>query len=416
VSASGAAVPDVVELCRELVAIPSVGDRDGEAAVVAYLESLFAGLSGCDVRVVEPAPGRPSLIVEVTGPLPGPTLLFNGHCDTVSETPGWTRPVHGAPLEGDRLYGLGSTDMKGGVAAIVCATLAVLAAGGPRAGTLRLAATADEDAGMQLGVPWLASRGLLDADAAIVAEPAGVERDFQQLVVATRGYSYVEVEVVVPKLAHASRYDPTRPHAVAVAADLIGAIERELRPGSVEHPLFPMGSTVVAGYEFAGGEALGRLAERARFSVGARLLPGVRGEEFMEQLTAFIGARARGAQVVVTPIAVSPFATGMEVVGDHPLVVLARAAVRSAGYPPPPLGGMSGFSEGAYLAARGIPTLPALGPGRAALAHGPDEFVTASSLRAAVSIYGELIAEILRPGSPIAPAARPPSAGTGPQR
>jgi acetylornithine deacetylase/succinyl-diaminopimelate desuccinylase-like protein len=63
---------------------------------------------------------------------------------------------------------------------------------------------------------------------------------------------------------------------------------------------------------------------------------------------------------------------------------------------------MTGFSEGAFLAARGIATLPALGPGRGALAHGPDEFVTASSLRAATAIYGELIAEILRPGSPIA--------------
>jgi succinyl-diaminopimelate desuccinylase len=327
------AVPDVVDLCRELVAIPSVGDRDGETAVVASLAPRFEGLPGCEVRVIEPAPGRPNLIVDVVGPQPGPTLLLNGHSDTVSETPGWTRSVHGALMEGDRLYGLGSSDMKGGVAGIVCATLAVIAAGGPPAGTLRLAVTADEDAGMQWGVPWLAARGLLDADAAIVAESAGIERDFERLAVATRGYSYVEVDVAVAKLAHASRYDPRRPHAVAVAADLIGAIERELRPRPGEHPLFPMGPTVVAGYEFAGGEALGRLAEHARFSVGARLLPGVRGEQFMEQLTAFVVERVHGAEVTVTPVAVSPFATGMELVPQHPLVALATAAVQSTGYP-----------------------------------------------------------------------------------
>jgi succinyl-diaminopimelate desuccinylase len=396
------AVPDVAELCRSLVAIPSVGDRDGETAVVAHLAPLFAGLAGCDVRVIEPAPGRPSLLVDVRGPQPGPTLLLNGHSDTVSATPGWTRPVHGAQPEGDRLYGLGASDMKGGVAAIVCATLAVIAAGGPAAGNLRLAVTADEDAGMQWGVPWLAAEGLLDADAAIVAESAGIERDFERLAIASRGYGYVEVEVIVPKLAHASRYDPQRPHAVAVAADLVGAIEGELALEPAEHPLFPMGPTVVAGYEFTGGEALGRLAEHARFSVGARVLPGGRGEQVLERLAAFVQSRARGAQVTVTPVALSPFATGMELAPEHPLATLATAAVQSAGYPSPPPGGMTGFSEGAFLAARGIPTLPALGPGRGALAHGPDEFVTVSSLRAAVAIYDELIAAILRPGSPIA--------------
>ena len=67
-------------------------------------------------------------------------------------------------------------DMKGGVAAIVCATVALAAAGGPAAGTLVLAVTADEDAGMRWGVPWLAGHGRLGADAAIVAEAAGVDR------------------------------------------------------------------------------------------------------------------------------------------------------------------------------------------------------------------------------------------------
>ena len=96
----------------------------------------------------------------------------------------------------------------------------------------------------------------------------------------------------------------------------------------------------------------------------------------------------------------------MELDAGHPLARLASEAVAAAGYPMPPVAGMSGFSEGAFLAARGIPTLPALGPGRAPLAHGPDEWVSASSLRAAVEIYRRLIDEILRPGSPIAVAGR----------
>jgi succinyl-diaminopimelate desuccinylase len=393
-------------LCRDLIRLPSVGERDGEAAVVNHLAGLLGRTSTARVEVIEPAPGRPSLLCAVPGRASGPTLLLNGHADTVLDGPGWTFDPYAAECDGDRIYGLGASDMKGGVAAIVCATLAVAAAGGPAAGRLLLAVTADEDAGMQWGVPWLADHDRLGADAAIVAEAAGSTADFDSLALASRGYGYVEIEIATPARAHASRYDPFAPHAVALAADLIGALEREFRPSPQVHPLYPAGPTVVAGYEFGGGEALGRLPERARFSVGVRLLPGGDGTTLMRELSAFVHARAGGASTQITPVAVSPFASGMELDAGHPLAELASDAVVAAGYPVPAVAGMSGFSEGAFLAARGIPTLPALGPGRAPLAHGPDEWVSGSSLRAAVEIYRRLIDEVLRPGSPIAVRAR----------
>jgi acetylornithine deacetylase/succinyl-diaminopimelate desuccinylase-like protein len=393
-------MPDVVDICRALVRIPSVGDRDGESAVVAYLHDLL-DVAGVRLEVVEPAPGRPSLIATLDSGRPGPTLLLNGHTDTVSETPGWTHDPYGGELADGRVWGLGSMDMKGGVAGIVAATLAVAAGGGPACGRLVLAATADEDAGMEWGVPWLADQGVLDADAAIVAESAGDRHDFEDLRIASRGYGYVEVEVRRGKLAHASQYDPAQPHAVATAAALVTAIEHDFRPQPREHPLYPGGPTVVAGYEFSGGEALGRLAEHATFSVGARLLPGGDGETFLADLTAFVRERADGCDVEVRPVATSPFARGMEIAPEHPLVQLAVDAVQRAGYPRPRVGATSGFTEGAFLAARGIPTLPALGPGRSPLAHGPDEWVSVEALRRSVAIYLDLIGRLLAPGSPL---------------
>ena len=410
-AASDATGPDVVELCRELIRLPSVGERDGETAVVSRLAAILSGCGTAAVEIIEPVPGRPSLVCTVGGRAPGPTLLLNGHADTVVDGPGWTRAPHGAERHGDRIYGLGAADMKGGVAALTRATLEVAAAGGPAAGSLVLAVTADEDAGMQWGVPWLVRHGRLRADAAIVAEPAGTDADFDRLAVACRGYGYAEIEVGTAGLGHASRYQRDRPHAVAVAAELVGALEREFRPSPAAHPLYPAGPTVVAGYEFGGGEALGRLPERARFSVGARLLPGGDGESFMAELEAFVIRRAAAlspaASVVATPVAVSPSAAGMELAAGDPLVGLASEAVVAAGYPPPLPAGMSGFSEAAFLAAAGIPTLPALGPGLLALAHGPDEWVGVPSLRAAVAIYRRLIGAILGPGSPISRAPQP---------
>jgi acetylornithine deacetylase/succinyl-diaminopimelate desuccinylase-like protein len=135
--------------------------------------------------------------------------------------------------------------------------------------------------------------------------------------------------------------------------------------------------------------------------VGTRLLPGGDGETFLADLTAFVRERAGGCEVEVRPVAVSPFARGMEIAPDHPLVELAIEAVQRAGYARPRVGGTSGFTEGAFLAARGIPTLPALGPGRSPLAHGPDEWVGVEALERSVSIYLDLIAALLRPGSPL---------------
>ncbi len=396
------AVPDVVDLCRALVRAPSVGDVHGEAAVVAELVRCFAGVAGCAVEIVEPAPGRPSLLCTLDSGRPGPTVLLNGHADTVAPGEGWTHDPYGGRVDHRRLWGLGASDMKGGLAAIACATLRLAARGGPPAGRLLLAATADEDAGMAWGVPWLAARGLLDADAAIVAEACGVATDFDALPIAVRGYAYVEVEVRSPPHAHASLYDPARPHAVAVASELVLAIERELRPAPTTHPLYPGGPTVVAGYELAGGEALGRLPERATFSVGARLLPGADAPAFLDELAAFARARASGCEIVVRPCEPSPFAPGMELDPAHPLVSLASAAVQAVVGAGPAVGGWPGFSEAAFLAARGIPTLPALGPGLIALAHGPDEWVGVEALRRAVAVYDDLLDRLLRPDTPIA--------------
>ena len=138
-----------------------------------------------------------------------------------------------------------------------------------------------------------------------------IDRRFRSAdALASRGYGYVEIEITTPGLAHASGYDPAAPHAVAVAANLIGALERDFRPSPAVHALYPAGPTVVAGYEIGGGEALGRLPERARFSVGVRLLPGGDRTTLMRELTAFVDARTGDASARITPVAVGPFADG----------------------------------------------------------------------------------------------------------
>lgn len=404
--------PDAVTLCRELVAIPSISGDGAEIEVVAHLRELMAR-AGADVEVHELRPGRPNLLATFASSRPGPTLLLNGHVDVVSigDPDLWTHAPFGAEVADGRIWGRGSADMKGGVAALAAAALRVAAAGGPAAGRLVFSATADEDGEGEWGIPAMVEAGLIDADAAIVAEPAGMTRDFETVTIATRGFAFLQVELETPPLGHASGYTSERPHAAALAARLVTAIEAEFRPQPVIHAWYPDGPTVIAGDELHGaGDGVGLLPERARLTLALRLLPGAREETLLDEVDAFVAPRIPAgyrARVGFRDGVARTWAPPLELAHEHPLAQLAMGAVRHHGYPDARFAGWPAFSEGAFLAAAGIPTLPALGPGQICHCHQPDEHVAVASVEAAAAIYEQLIGEILAADSPI--AARPGS-------
>ena len=110
-------------LTRWLVSIPSVNPvLESGGAGEAHIASACAELLedwGFDTSLTEPAPGRPNVVGRLDGT--GPTLLLNGHLDTypIGVRTSWSDdPLSGAIRDG-RLFGRGSADMKGGVAALV---------------------------------------------------------------------------------------------------------------------------------------------------------------------------------------------------------------------------------------------------------------------------------------------------------
>ena len=178
---------DPIVLLKELVAIDSVNPSlvagaAGEGAIARRLAGMM-GAAGMTVTLEESAPGRPNAIGVVEGRAPGRTLMFCGHIDTVGVS-GMTRPFD--PVErGGRLYGRGSQDMKGGVAAMVAAA-AKIAASGLERGRLVVACVTDEE-WKSIGADALVRNW--PADAAIVTEPTDL-----QIGVAHKGFGWVEVE------------------------------------------------------------------------------------------------------------------------------------------------------------------------------------------------------------------------------
>jgi len=189
---------------RDLVATDSINPSlvptaVGEAAV-AEVTARHMRTAGLSVETYEPQPGRPSVVGRLKGEGSGPTLMLNAHFDTVG-IDGMNAPFD--PVEEDgKLFGRGSYDMKGALAACIEAAAILEDEGSPLSGDLLVAAVADEEYA-SIGTADLIdrrARGELPFDAAIVTEPSSL-----QVCVAHRGFTWVEI-VTTGRAAHGSRF------------------------------------------------------------------------------------------------------------------------------------------------------------------------------------------------------------------
>jgi acetylornithine deacetylase len=161
---------ELVDLAGALIRIPSF--KTEETPVALFLEEFFRP-RGYDVELQEIEPGRFQTIATLRGTGGGASLMLNGHTDINALTMRWTRDPWTPTLEGDRLYGHGVQNMKGGLASIIMTAEAIRRSGVRLAGDLVVACVAGETQGGE-GTHALLERGLR-TDAAVVAEPFGAD-------------------------------------------------------------------------------------------------------------------------------------------------------------------------------------------------------------------------------------------------
>jgi acetylornithine deacetylase len=385
---------EVIDLTRRLIAAPSEnlpGDETAPAEVVTDALAVF-GLPAPTVVAAEPH--RPNLLVRIDGARPGPHLGLCGHLDTkpVGEAAGeWRTDPFVATTDGDRLYGLGSTDMKGAVAAMVLAGAAFASVADRAAGSLTLIFTADEEYGSTKGAEFLVKSNALDVDAIVLGEASGVHSDWEAIRIVSRGFSGFKVTVHGTQM-HSSISDVMPSvNAVEAMGHVLAGMRRALHVRYPPHPLCPNGPTINIGVRAQGGVGYGVLPGYAEFWSDIRTTPGMTQDVLkadVEDALERLRPEALGAEVAMV------FAPGLgwlaptEVPPDHPMVRACHLAAAEILGESPPLGAFPGASDAwPFQGMGGIPTIAGFGPGLLPLAHGPNEWVSQTAVIQASKIY-----------------------------
>lgn len=362
---------DALDLAQTLVRLDTAGPDTQERAAVDLLAPLLAG-AGFRVAVHAMAPGRPSLVAHYAGD-GGAPLVLSGHLDTVPVgTAPWRHGAFSGTVEGGRLHGRGSTDMKAGVAALVTAALAHAAAGGGRA--LALVLTAGEETGC-LGASHLAALGALPrAGGIVVAEPTG-----NRVGIGHRGALWLEATYAGIG-AHGATPHLGR-NAIYAAAEGIGRCRAERFAGG-DDPL--LGAMTLNVGTMRGGVAVNSVPDEAAFTLDLRTtVPGSHAG-LVRRFAELLGPGARIATLLDLPAVRTPL--------DAPLVRAALAAAGAAGVADHAPRALPFFTDASILVEACAAPAVILGPGDPALAHQTDESCAVDEIAAAVAIYRRLMA------------------------
>ncbi len=439
---------ETIGLLRELIRAACVNDGSPDSGqehrAVAVLERFLHG-SGLEWELVEPHPGRVSLIARLKGTEPGhPALLLLGHTDVVPVAEGWSRDPFAGDLVDGWVWGRGAIDMLHLTAAYAVIIRRLAVEGAPLRGDLVFAAVADEEAGGRLGAHWLVeNRPELVAADGVLSETGGVPlrvgNEVRGVTVAVGEKGGAARKLVVTGNPRHASTPYGADNAVVTAAEAIGRIVRHPTPASPDDlwpryvaaldvpdalkaeltdptrldaalprlgPLAGLAHAVthntIAPDLVRGGEKINVITARAEVQLDIRTLRGTSGADIDRHLSEALGGL--NERVLIRPLGNTPASRSSL---DTELYAALAAEVRSAypGAEPVPVISPGG-SDSRFFRRLGV---PAYGFGMLsrrwrheyarALMHGTDERIDTESVRLAVGSLNRIVRTVLSVGA-----------------
>lgn len=369
---------DAVALLSSLVRIDSRNPdlcqgTPGEGAIGHHLAQVLTRW-GFRVELQEVAPGRGNVIARI-GPSGGASLMFNGHLDVV-DVGAMTHPPFEATIHNGKLYGRGSSDMKGGVAAMCAAASRV-------APNLRcelvVAAVVDEEFA-SLGTRALVASGVR-TDAAIVTEPTRLA-----IGPAHRGFAWVELEFR-GRAAHGSRYD-LGVDAVMHAAAVLTELERFEQSVLAQRTHALLGHASIHASTVEGGVGWSTYPDRCIVRLERRTLPGETTDSVLKEISDVcdrVNAVRSAFEVSIRHVLTQ---APSDVPVDAPVVKALGDAMHSCGVEPR-VAGVTAWTDAAILNDAGIPAI-CFGPGDMSLAHADEEWISLDEVERATAVLARL--------------------------
>ncbi|GFG14182.1 putative diaminopropionate ammonia-lyase [Aspergillus udagawae] len=382
------AVEDVVGLTQALTQIDSsnptlsVADGVGETEIAHYLAAWFAH-RGIEYHRVEPVAGRPSIVGVLRGSGGGQSLMFNGHIDTVSLTSYEHDPLSGQLGERQGkpvIFGRGSLDMKGGLAAALAALAAIKASGLTLRGDVIVAAVSDEEDASQ-GTRDIIAAGWR-ADAAVVPEPT-----MGAIAIAHKGFVWVEVDIL-GVAAHGS--DPKAGEdAILHAGWFLQSLEQYQTRLPIDDTL---GQASLHCGLVKGGQEPSSYPERCTITIEFRTIPAQSNESILGDMNVLLSDIAKEKpRFRYAPPRLTVSRPTQKLSADHPLVQKTIACAAEVLGARPEVVSVPFWCDAALLSAAGVPAI-VYGPSGAGL-HSKEEWVEVDSLQRMSRVFKKLIQE-----------------------
>jgi succinyl-diaminopimelate desuccinylase len=373
---------ELVALLQSLLRLDTT-NPPGNEGPAAQLIADWARRRGMEAEVMPVADHRANVIVTVRGSGNHPSLLFNGHTDVVPPGDGWTHDPFGGEVSGGEVFGRGSADMKGGVAAMLAAMRAVAQAGIVLRGDLVLLGTAGEEVDHIGARRFLKHKAAAQVGAVVISEPTSME-----LVIAHRGAMWLKL-TTYGKSAHGST-----PHlGVNAIVHMSHALQRleKHRFTFTPHPLL-LPPTLNVGV-IRGGTKENVVADRCEVELDIRIVPSQTPQSVLDELHRLLSEVQKEIPDFRYELQLLQAQPAIETPPQHPLIQTAQRIARALGKEDVTPRSAPYYTDGSVLQPHlKVPVL-ICGPGDSAQAHVPDERVSVERLRQAAEFYAQLAVE-----------------------